>query len=210
MARRRGGTYAACYYGKKLMGRCTTSDSDAYVVLMEKCGGDAARILREYAYFSVELKTILEKVAAIQAGRDNTAPTSNISVFTRPKQSPWGEVQHCDVICPGVFMVSTAGHGGTMVYKDVAAILSPAAIKCGFKEGGYICFEEDTQENVALRELLDKGLWEVPDRVQDKAAFVERINADIHEYNPDYWQSRQNGIDRMAARPRTPKLNQER
>ena len=210
MARRRGGTYAACYYGKKLMGRCTQSDSDAYVLLMDKCSGDAARVLREYAYFSPELKTILEKVAAIQAGRDNAASKSNASVFKRPRQSPWGEVQHCDIICPGVFMVSTAGHGGTMVAKEVAAILSPAAIKCGFRVGGYICFEEDTQENVALRELLDKGLWDVPDRVRDKEAFIERINNDIREYNPDYWRARQNGIDRTAARPRTQKINEER
>lgn len=35
--------------------------------VMEQCGGDAARVLREYTYFSVELKDIFTKVAEIQA-----------------------------------------------------------------------------------------------------------------------------------------------
>ena len=59
----------ACYYGGKLMGRCTVSDSNAYVVLMESCNGSAARVLEEYDYFSVELKAILKKVAALQASK---------------------------------------------------------------------------------------------------------------------------------------------
>ena len=220
MARRRGGTYAACYYGKNLMGRCTASDSEAYTLLMDRCGGDAARVLREYAHFSPELKDILQRVAAVQAGQDRTAPGDTASAFTRPKNSPWGEVEHVDVLCPGVFMVSTAGHGGTMVSKGIAAVLSPAAVKCGEKYGGYICFDEDTAEYIALRELLDKGLWSVPEKTRDKAAYVERINEVIREHHPDYWRARQNGINRAAAarqsasdRPvpaRTGKINNER
>ncbi len=42
---------AACYYDGKLLGRCTKADSDAYTLLMNACGGEAARVLREYAYF---------------------------------------------------------------------------------------------------------------------------------------------------------------
>ena len=38
----------------------------------------------------------------------------------------------CETLCPGVFLVSTASHGGTMVANEVAAVLSPAAKKCGF------------------------------------------------------------------------------
>ena len=55
-----------------------------------------------------------------------------------------------------------------MVAREAAAILSPAAKKCGFKDKGYLCFEEDAQESVVLRELLDKKLWKVPDRIKDK------------------------------------------
>ena len=64
MPRKRTGYDAACYYDGKLLGRCTKADSDAYTLLMNACGGDAARVLREYAYFSPELKAILEKAAS--------------------------------------------------------------------------------------------------------------------------------------------------
>ncbi len=125
-------------------------------------------------------------------------------MFDQPKKSPWGKVQTCDTLCPGVFLVSTASHGGTMVAKDIAAVLSPAAKKCGFKQGGYLCFEEDSQEDVALRELLDKKLWAVPDRIKDKAAFENNINQSIREYNPDYWRSRQAGLEKAPARQEQP------
>ena len=100
-------------------------------------------------------------------------------MYQEPESSPWGRVQTCDVLCPGVFLVSTASHGGTMVAPEMAAVLSPAARRCGFKRNGYICFEEDSQESVVLRELLDKKLWKIPDRIKDKAAFEEGINRSI-------------------------------
>ena len=168
MPRKRTGYDAACYYDGKLLGRCTKADSDAYTLLMNACGGDAARVLREYAYFSPELKAILEKAALMQADRNRTG-----GMFHAPKSSPWGEVQNCETLCPGVFLVSTASHGGTMVANEVAAVLSPAAKKCGFKDKGYICYEEDAQESVVLRELLDKKLWKIPDRIKDKGQFLE-------------------------------------
>ena len=58
-------------------------------------------------------------------------------MYQGPSKSPWGKVQTCDLLCPGVFLVSTASHGGTMVSNEVAAFLSPAAKRCGFKRGGY-------------------------------------------------------------------------
>jgi len=64
---------SACYYHGKLMGRCTISDGNAYTVFMDTCGGDAARVLCEYAYFSPELKSILEKVAEKQAAQKQRA-----------------------------------------------------------------------------------------------------------------------------------------
>ncbi len=73
-------------------------NSDAYTLLMNACGGDAARVLREYAYFSPELKAILEKAALMQADRNRTG-----GMFHAPKSSPWGEVQSCETLCPGCF-----------------------------------------------------------------------------------------------------------
>ena len=116
MPRKRMGYDAACYYDGKLLGRCTKADSDAYTLLMNACGGEAARVLREYAYFSPELRAILEKAALMQADRNRTG-----GMFHAPKSSPWGEVQSCETLCPGVFLVSTASHGGTMVANEVAA-----------------------------------------------------------------------------------------
>ena len=124
MPRKRTGYDAACYYDGKLLGRCTKADSDAYTLLMNACGGDAARVLREYAYFSPELKAILEKARSC---RQTGAGRAECSM--RRKSSPWGEVQNCETLCPGVFLVSTASHGGTMVANEVAAVLSPAAKK---------------------------------------------------------------------------------
>ena len=39
------------------------------------------------------------------------------------------------------------------------------------QDKGYICYEEDAQESVVLRELLDKKLWKIPDRIKDKGQF---------------------------------------
>ena len=185
---------AACYYDGKLLGRCTVADSEAYSLLMKECGGEAVRVLREYPYLSPELKAILEKAALMQADRQRTG-----GMFHEPESSPWGKVQTCDTLCPGVFLVSTASHGGTMVSKEVAAFLSPAAKKCGFRQGGYLCFEEDTQEEVVFRELLDKRLWKIPDRIRNKEAFEENINQSLREHNPAYWRARTRG--RENARP---------
>ena len=193
MARRKSGYDAACYYNGKLLGRCTVSDSEAYTLMMKACGGEATRVLREYAYFSPELKNILEKAALMQADRQRSG-----GIYHAPESSPWGKVQTCDTLCPGVFLVSTAGHGGTMVAKEIAAVLSPAAKKCGFQQGGYICFEEDSQESVVLRELLDKKLWKIPDRIRDKEKFEETINQSIRQYNPNYWRARQAGRENAS------------
>lgn len=131
-------------------------------------------------------------------------------MYVKPFQSPWGEVQTCDTLCPGVFMVSTASHGGTLVSKEVTAMLSPAAKKCGFKLGDYLCFEEDSQEAVVLRELLDKKLWSIPRRIKDKAAFEENINQSLREYNPDYWRARASGREVASLRTDRPASQPER
>mgnify|MGYP000237740879 CR=1 FL=1 len=136
---------------------------------------------------SPELKAILEKAALMQADRQRTGGMSSSKRTLRGQGS---DLRHA---LPGVFLVSTASHGGTMVAKEVAAVLSTAAKKCGFQRNGYICFEEDAQESVVLRELLDKKLWKIPDRIKDKEKFEENINQSIRQYNPDYWRARQAG-----------------
>lgn len=75
MAHKKNRYDGACYYNGKLMGRCTVADAEAYTALMESCGNNASRVLREYAYFSDELKKVLEKVAGIQTGKKHSAPS---------------------------------------------------------------------------------------------------------------------------------------
>ncbi len=101
-------------------------------------------------------------------------------------------------------MIDTASHGGIMVSKDMTAILSPAArkegMREGMREGGYLCFEEDCDENIVFRELLDKKMWAIPDRIKDKAAYEERLNDSIRKYHPDYWRTRQAGLENHLPR----------
>lgn len=131
-------------------------------------------------------------------------------MFNTPENSPWGKVQTCDVLCPGVFLVSTASHGGTMVAKDMAAVLSPAARRCGFRQGDFLCFEEVAQEDVVFRELLDKKLRKIPERIKNTAAFEENINKSNREHNPEYWRARQTGLEKAPARQTAPAHSAER
>ena len=80
-----------------------------------------------------------------------------------PMYSPWGNIQTCKILTPGVFEVTTASHGGIMVSRDcISETLSREAQKCGFMEGAYLCFEEDCDAPVVIRELLDKNLMKAP------------------------------------------------
>ncbi len=110
-----------------------------------------------------------------------------------PHYSPWGEIQSCDELYPGIYLVTTPGHGGIMAEPTAALCLTSHARKCGFREGGYLCFEEDCCEQVVFRELLDRKMWSIPDRVTDKAAFEAALNESIQEYHPDYWRAREAG-----------------
>jgi hypothetical protein len=79
-----------------------------------------------------------------------------------------------------------------MVTQDMTAAFSPAALKCGVKHNGYICFEDSGAKDVALRELLDKKLWAFPGEAKDSAAFEEKINKSLRENQPQYWRLREN------------------
>lgn len=80
-----------------------------------------------------------------------------------------------------------------MVHGSVAkAVLSPAARKHCFRDGSYYCFEEDCDAPVAIRELLDKGLYTAPVNDYFKPGEYERvINRSLQEYHPDYWKDRE-------------------
>ena len=108
-----------------------------------------------------------------------------------PDFSPWGKIDWSETLAPGFEMVATASHGGILVSRAASFKLTPAARRCGFWNGGYLCFEEDAAENVVLRELLDRKLWKIPERVKNREAFEESINQNIQKHNPGYWHARE-------------------
>ena len=110
-----------------------------------------------------------------------------------PTYSPWGEIQHCRVLCPYVYDVDTASHGGIMVEARKAhSVFSEAALGCAFQEMGYYCFEEDCAATVTLRELMDKKLFAAPVNDYWKPGEYEAcINASVRRYYPDYWKARE-------------------
>ncbi len=120
---------------------------------------------------------------------------------TFSEESPWGKVDSCHELNKGIFRVSTPSHGGIMIRSSIAdKILSPEARKVGFKEKGFHCFEEDCDACVAERELLDKGIMQVPDYYTDGAKkYNESINEELQEWHTDYWDKREQAI--FNARP---------
>ncbi len=110
-----------------------------------------------------------------------------------PENSPWGEVQHCKMLCNGVYEVATASHGGIMAESAAAKkLFSVAALRCGFKDGSYVCFEEDCQATVAIRELLDKGKIKAPVNEYFKPGEYEKlIDKSVQRWYPDYWNARE-------------------
>lgn len=111
----------------------------------------------------------------------------------RPPYSPWGEIQHCEELCPGVYQVSTASHGGVMAKLSVASKLFSTAVRqYSFVEGGYLCFEEDCEAPVAIRELMDKGLCKAPvNQYYGPGEYEAAIDSSIQLYQPEYWAYRE-------------------
>lgn len=118
-----------------------------------------------------------------------------------PLFSPWGEIQDCEVLCPHVFSVGTASHGGIMVNARVAkSIFSNAALQCAFCDGGYYCFEEDCAAAVALRELMDRGLYQAPvNEYWKPGKYEEAINDSIQRWYPEYWAAHEAGETRSPV-----------
>lgn len=148
---------------------------------------------------------------------------------SEPTGSAWGEVQSCATIANGIYSVSTAGHGGLMIRKELAShVLSPEALAVGFEESGYHCYEEDCDECVPLRELYDKGIltetneyfshYRVQsDRAEAKDGYVsinaatdeekkrffeewnESVDSSLEQWNSEYFRERVNGESFTSA-----------
>ena len=111
--------------------------------------------------------------------------------MVEPMYSPWGTVDHCKMLCLGAFEVQTARHGGVMILRElVDEYLSKEAQAVGFMEGRYLCFEEDCDAAVAIRELLDKGLMKAPvNQYYKEGEYSATIDDVIAAWHTDYLQA---------------------
>lgn len=114
----------------------------------------------------------------------------------RGDASPWGEIQISNELCPGVYSVSTAGHGGVMVKWEAAtALLSRAARREGFRENGFLCYEEDCAAAIPLRELVGAGKIRCPPRFTLEE-YKRHLDDAIREYFPRYYAVTHRNISR--------------
>ena len=120
-----------------------------------------------------------------------------------PRSSPWGAVQHCEVMAKGVFMVNTPSHTGIMVRKNAVECLTKDALKYGISAKNYICFEGHNTQ-IVIRELLDKKLWQIPNRIADKTQYEDSVNNTLRELLPEYWEARQKSL----SEEKKPKLSE--
>ena len=110
----------------------------------------------------------------------------------RPNTSIWGSVQHCNKLIPGVYSVSTAGHGGILVHKNVAdLVLSYEALKSGDFENGYYHYEEDCLSSVPILEMYQKHLlqdlpWIKNPSEEKRDSLFKRNQEVIFRDCPDY------------------------
>lgn len=74
----------------------------------------------------------------------------------KPKHSPWGYIQDATQIAPGIWSVSTSGHGGFMISDERLAampeMLRDVAHVCGSPKS----FEEDCEWSLVVLAFPDE------------------------------------------------------
>ena len=139
-----------------------------------------------------------EEVQCMEEQRQNSL------VPETPPYSPWGEIQECEKLCPGAYSVSTPGHGGIMVSRELAEkVFRKEAMDCGFTAGAYLCFEEDCDGPVALRELIDTGMYQTPVNERFAPGAYEALIIDsLQTFHPTYWQAREKALAKENRQPK--------
>lgn len=73
----------------------------------------------------------------------------------------------------------------------------------GFWEGGYLCFEEDSDAQIVLRELMDRGLYTAPvNKYFGPGEYSKCIDDTIRVCHPDYWRAHEAGLIQPAQQPK--------
>ena len=75
--------------------------------------------------------------------------------------------------------------------------LAKEAQACCFPYTNYLCFEEDCDAPVAIRELLDRGFMKAPvNEYYKPGEYEEAINDSLKQWHPQYWQAREKRLQR--------------
>ena len=110
---------------------------------------------------------------------------------SRPSTSEWGKVQSCHKLIPGVYDVSTSGHGGILIHQSVAdKIFTPKELEYlnNYYENGFISLEEDCDCNMALVVLYRNHLFEGFEWNRGKQAEMYRYAQEsVVKHNPGFW-----------------------
>jgi hypothetical protein len=81
-------------------------------------------------------------------------------------RSPWGKVQHVEVMSDGFVVVSTAGHGGAKISAELEKSI-PVSLRSPFlKKAGW--YEEDCDILIPYYFLWDKLPEKVRSRIEER------------------------------------------
>jgi hypothetical protein len=107
-----------------------------------------------------------------------------MGTITRGMPTPWGEAQTKKELAPGVFLVTTAGHGGILIGKRRAKeLLSERASKIGMPWGSFLAYEEDCDVSAVF--------YEHPEycTLMDAKASKEYAENSLQRWYPEYFKA---------------------
>jgi hypothetical protein len=68
--------------------------------------------------------------------------SQSFAPLARPRSSPWGEIDHAKEVAPGIWCVTTPGHGGYLLSTE-RRLAMPDHLKNVYTFAGANWFEED-------------------------------------------------------------------
>ena len=102
----------------------------------------------------------------------------------KPKSSPWGQVDQCEEIIPGMWSVSTPSHGGIKLSPERAAKV-PRYFKTWL--GGFTWYEEDCDYAIVFlvfEQELRQSESEWVHRVLDRGGYKKTVES----YHTEAWK----------------------
>jgi len=98
--------------------------------------------------------------------------------------SLWGEVQEKKKILPGIYWITTAGHGGLKVSGQAKELLSKKAQYLGTNHGGSLYYEEDCQYVIPF--VDNRKIYDAAIKVLGEFS-MESLETSMKTYYPEYF-----------------------